>query len=134
MTKEEKNQKNRAWYHANKENRKKSQSARRQKNKDRVNEINRRSYENNKTSYFSRNAIRQRATQLRVFPGDSKNIASIYEFRDRLNKIIVNVCYVVDHVVPLNHELVCGLHVSWNLRVIPFVENAAKHNKWEPGK
>ena len=37
--------------------------------------------------------------------------------------------YVVDHIWPLQHEDVCGLHVPWNLRVITRSENAVKHNK-----
>lgn len=38
----------------------------------------------------------------------------------------------VDHIIPLVHPLVCGLHVETNLQAIDPIKNIKKSNRWPP--
>jgi len=48
----------------------------------------------------------------------------------KLREIATGYKWQVDHVIPLQNSLVCGLHVIENLQVIPAIINAQKGNKY----
>ena len=57
-------------------------------------------------------------------------IKEVYELAQLRSKHF-GYSWHVDHIIPLQGELVSGLHVIENLRVIPAVENIKKKNKFE---
>jgi hypothetical protein len=61
----------------------------------------------------------------------SKAMSAIYRRARSLSKSGAGV-FEVDHVVPLRHPLVCGLHVEFNLKILPRTENRQKSNRFWP--
>ncbi|MFB2938349.1 hypothetical protein ACE1B6_24140 [Aerosakkonemataceae cyanobacterium BLCC-F154] len=59
------------------------------------------------------------------------SIKAFYSHAQDMTKV-TGVKYVVDHIDPVNHHLVCGLNYPANLRVIPEEENGLKSNKFKP--
>lgn len=70
-------------------------------------------------------AQNRRNTVKRATPkwADKQKITKIYERAARQGKM-------VDHIIPLNHPKVCGLHVHNNLRATPKLVNLSKGNKF----
>lgn len=58
---------------------------------------------------------------------DIESIKNIYITAKELTKS-TGIKYEVDHVIPIKHPLVCGLHVETNLQIILENENRVKSN------
>jgi hypothetical protein len=58
-------------------------------------------------------------------------ISEAYDLAERRTKA-TGYRWHVDHIVPLQNAIVCGLHVEHNLQVIPAVRNLAKGNRYWP--
>jgi hypothetical protein len=79
---------------------------------------------NKNSSYYKFKAAKYRATKLRATP----IWASLLAIQD-----IYTTCpegYHVDHIVPLQGALVCGLHCEFNLQHLPAKENLSKGNTY----
>lgn len=62
---------------------------------------------------------------------DMEKIASIYRIAAELTER-TGTPYHVDHIVPINGRLVCGLHCEANLQILEGSENARKRNAFDP--
>jgi len=56
-------------------------------------------------------------------------IDAIYD-KSRTMTVETGMAHSVDHIIPLIHEKVCGLHVPWNLQILTASENSKKGNRW----
>ncbi len=74
------------------------------------------------------NARKRKAYPKWLTPKHEAEMLAQYEQARRLSKLI-GIEYEVDHTVPLGGALVCGLHVPWNLQIIPAWENRSKSNQ-----
>lgn len=92
----------------------------------RAKEYAKRHYQENKTYYITKDAKR-RATELQAIPCwfESELVASIYTKATELG-------FEVDHIVPLNNPLVCGLHCWNNLQLLSPELNRSKGNRHWP--
>lgn len=73
---------------------------------------------------------RYRATKLNATPPwvNLGAIESVYAEAAKKTRE-TGIVHHVDHIVPLRGKTVCGLHVPWNLQVLPATENARKANR-----
>jgi hypothetical protein len=78
------------------------------------------------------NALR-RAAKLQATPkwADRSAIAAIYRQARELKRELGEEWHV-DHIVPLQSPVVCGLHCEANLQLLPGAENMKKGNRYWP--
>lgn len=79
-------------------------------------------------SWASRHARKKRRT-LRLSAEHSQQLREIYAECRKRNKHKPRAWHV-DHIVPMSGKNVSGLHVPWNLRIVPAAVNTRKANKW----
>lgn len=93
------------------------------KNKDAYKKVRHAHYANNK-GYYNAKCAKRRAAKLNATPAwvDQKELNKIYSIAKEKG-------LVVDHIIPLQHPDVCGLHVPANLRCISQDWNNWKSNK-----
>lgn len=78
---------------------------------------------------------KRRAGKLRATPvwANQFYISEAYHLA-KLRTEMTGFEWHVDHLVPLKSKYVCGLHVEYNLSVIPGSENIAKGNRYWPDR
>mgnify|MGYP003122343246 CR=1 FL=1 len=106
----------------------------RKERKDSINAKQRKYYRKNKQYYITKAYLRNkqvaRAKPAWLTEEHEFMLEEIYELRDLRSKL-TGVVHHVDHIVPLRGQNCCGLHVPWNLQVIPAVDNLSKSNSIE---
>lgn len=73
-------------------------------------------------------AIRRKARPIWLNENQVEEIKDFYTIA-KMFQIYTGLTYHVDHMIPLCHPLVCGLHVPWNLQILEASENLSKKNK-----
>ena len=114
-----------AYYAKNKEVMAAYQMHWRKKNKEYISARGKKYYVNNKALYNAQ-AAKRRAVKLQATPKwvETEEIKDVY--------LEAQHCQMhVDHIIPLQHPLVCGLHCWENLQLLSAEENLKKSNTFE---
>ena len=75
----------------------------------------------------SRRARKLQATPVWLTEEHKKQILEVYVLAQEC-EMLTGDSYHVDHIIPLVNKTVCGLHVPWNLQVLPSDLNLKKSN------
>jgi len=121
------------WYQDNKERRSASFAAWREKNKDRLSAKYKAWAAANKdkvNALIAKRTARKRAAIASWIDEDA--VRKIYARANQLTTE-TGIRHEVDHIIPLQHELVCGLHWEGNLQVLTKAENIRKKNRFTVG-
>lgn len=140
---------NKSYYHNNKESRANYNKEWRDSNKDHIKAKSKTYYAENKSHInqyvkgwreankavvraygAARRAVRKQAVPSWLTEKQMREIDDFYVLA-RDCEAVSGQAYHVDHIVPLKGVNVCGLHVPWNLQVLPADINLSKHNNYD---
>lgn len=81
---------------------------------------------------FRDRAIRDFHKRGQPRPGDYDLSPMVKKYRlAHIMNLISGKEYQIDHIIPIRHKNVCGLHRHWNMQVITKEENKRKFNKFD---
>lgn len=120
------------YYETNKEKVLGTQRERYLQNKEKINARNSQWKRNNKGAVLSSIRARQtrKANALSSW-ANKEMMTAIYQRAVRFEQWL-GTKFHVDHIIPLVHPLVCGLHNEFNLQILKKEDNLRKSNKFNP--
>lgn len=123
---------NNEWRRRNPERQRENQRCQYQNNPEPRREATRLNKLNNR-AYCTAKEVERYANKKNATPAwaDRDAICAVYERAQQMTEQN-GEAYNVDHIVPLQSDIVCGLHVEENLQVITRLDNVRKGNRWWP--
>jgi hypothetical protein len=129
LTEEQRKEKARLYAKRNKDKLKEYRKNYNINNFERVSQSKKEYKRNNKAKISAINSSRRLKKTKATFKYLLPEIENVYKYAEDMK--IKGIEVQVDHIIPINHPNVCGLHVPWNPQILSKYENLIKSNKFD---